>query len=63
MGRTYRNDKSWDDEDRRKKKDKKSKKNFSSSGMKVLNRFVEEEDEDFALDNTRNHTKHTKHTT
>jgi len=66
MGRTYRKDNSWEDDNRKQRgySDKKSKKSFSTAGMKVLNNYVEDEVEytDFTQD--ENHTKHTsKHTT
>ena len=66
MGRTYRKDNSWDDDNRKQRgySQKKSKKSFSTAGMKVLNNFVEEEVEHTDFNQDVNHTKHTsKHTT
>ena len=66
MGRTYRKDNSWDDDNRKQRgySQKKSKKSFSTSGMKVLNNFVEEEVEHIDFNQDETHTKHTsKHTT
>lgn len=67
MGRTYRKDNSWEDESRKQRgySHKKSKKSFSTSGMKVLNTYVEDEVDhtDFDQDEKQNHTSHTNHTT
>lgn len=66
MGRTYRKDNSWDDDNRKQRgySQKKSKKSFSTAGMKVLNNFVEEEVEHIDFNQDETHTKHTsKHTT
>jgi len=66
MGRTYRKDNSWEDDNRKQRgyNQKKSKKSFSTSGMKVLNNYVEEEVENIDFIQDENHTKHTsKHTT
>ena len=65
MGRTYRKDSSWEDDNRKQRgySDKKSKKSFSTAGMKVLNNYVEDEVEYTDFDQDETHTKHTtKHT-
>lgn len=66
MGRTYRKDNSWDDDNRKQRgySHKKSKKSFSTSGMKVLNNYVEDEVDHTDFDQDEKHTNHTSnHTT
>lgn len=66
MGRTYRKDKSWDDDSRASKN---KFKNFSTRNMRALNTTVEEEFEELddinSDDLTETHTtkQNTNHTT